>query len=70
MPPRIQARRAVSVAVGVYVAVLLSLQIFLLTVALDAALGDEPGIAWVSAVTSVVLAAGSGLFYRYVRAPR
>ena len=59
--------RTVASAVGVYVIVLLSLQIFLLTVAVDALQGDDPGLAWVTAAVSAVLAAGSVLFYRYVR---
>jgi hypothetical protein len=54
-------RRAISSAIGVYVLVLLVLQIFLLTVAVDA------GLAWVAAGCSAVLAAGSVLFARYVR---
>jgi hypothetical protein len=57
----------VSSAVGVYVLLLLALQVFLLTVALDALLGDDPGLAWTAAGCSVVLAAGTILFYRYLR---
>lgn len=60
-------RRSVSSAVGVFVLVLLALQVFLLTVALDAKLGDDPALAWVAAGCSVVLALGSVLFARYVR---
>lgn len=56
-----------SSAVGVFVLVLLALQVFLLTVALDAELGDDPALAWVAAGCSVVLALGSVLFARYVR---
>ncbi len=59
--------RDVSVAVGVFVGVLLSLQIFLLTVGLDALHAADAGLAWTSAVLSVVLAAGSTAFYRYLR---
>ncbi len=59
--------RAVSSAIGVYVLVLLVLQVFLLTVAVDAMLGDDPGLAWVAASCSGVLAAGSALFARYVK---
>lgn len=59
--------RTVSSAVAVYVIVLLALQIFLLTVALDALLGYDPAMAWVSAGFSVLLAVGAGLFYRYLR---
>ena len=45
----------------------LSLQVFLLTVGLDALLADDDGLAWVTAGLSVVLAAGSAASYRYLR---
>lgn len=66
-PKRARAHREVPAAVGVFVVVLLSLQIFLLTVGLDALLADEDGLAWVSAGFSVLLGAGSAAFYRYLR---
>ncbi len=56
--------RNVSSAVTVFLLVLLSLQVFLLTVALDALLGYDPQMAWVSAGLSAILALGSALFYR------
>lgn len=59
--------RAVSSAVAVYLIVLIGLQVFLLTVALDGLLGYEPELAWVSAAFSVVLAIGSLLFYRTLK---
>lgn len=59
--------RTVSSAVAVYIIVLLGLQIFLLTVALDALLGYDPAMAWASAGMSVLLALGSIGFYRYLR---
>lgn len=59
--------RTVAAGVGIFVIVLLSLQIFLLTVALDARLGDDPTLAWVTAASSGVLAACSVLLYMYVR---
>lgn|GEM_PF-2168778 len=62
-----RARREAPAAVGVFVVVLLSLQIFLLTVGLDALLADDDGLAWVTAGFSVLLAAGSAAFYRYLR---
>jgi hypothetical protein len=62
-----RSHRAVSSAVGVFVLVLLALQVFLLTVALDALLADDPGLAWTAAGCSVALAVGSVLFFRYVR---
>jgi hypothetical protein len=66
-PRRARAHREVPTAVGVFVLVLLSLQIFLLTVGLDALLADDDGLAWVTAGFSVLLAAGSIAFYRYLR---
>jgi hypothetical protein len=67
----VRARRRrggdVSVAVGLFVVVLLSLQIFLLTVGVDALLADDDGLAWITAGFSVLLAAGSVAFYRYLR---
>jgi hypothetical protein len=53
--------------VGAFVVVLLSLQIFLLTVAVDAFHADDDGLAWVTAGLSVLLAAGCAAFYRYLR---
>ena len=66
-PRRARAQREVPVAVGVFVIVLLSLQIFLLTVGLDALLADDDGLAWVTAGLSVLLAAGAVAFLRYLR---
>ena len=66
-PRRPRAHREVPAALGVFVVVLLSLQGFLLTVGLDALLADDDGLAWGTAVCSVVLAAGSAAFYRYLR---
>ena len=62
-----RGRRDIPGAIGAFVVVLLSLQIFLLTVGLDAVLGDEDGLAWVTAGLSVLLAAGSIGFYRCLR---
>jgi hypothetical protein len=66
-PQRARSHREVPAAVGVFVVVLLSLQVFLLTVAIDALLSGDDGLAWVTGVCSVVLAAGAGAFYRYLR---
>lgn len=66
-PRRIRSAREVPVAIGVFVVVLLSLQVFLLTVALDAWHADDESLAWVTAGFSVLLAAGSAAFYRYLR---
>lgn len=67
-PPQIvRARRDVPAALGVFVVVLISLQVFLLTVAVDAFHAGDDGLAWVTAGLSALLAAGSALFYRYLR---
>jgi hypothetical protein len=66
-PKRARAHRQVPAALGVFVVVLLTLQVFLLTVGVDALLADDDQLAWVSAGFSVVLAAGSSAFYRYLR---
>lgn len=64
---RARGQRAVPGALGVFVVVLVSLQIFLLTVAVDGLLAGDSGLAWVTAVLSVLLAAGTAAFYRYLR---
>ena len=57
----------VPAAVGVFVVVLLSLQVFLLTVGVDALLDGRSGLAWTSAGLSALLALGAAGFYQYVR---
>jgi hypothetical protein len=64
---RARAHREVPAAVGVFVVVLVSLQVFLLTVGVDALLADDDRLAWVTAAFSVLLAAGAAGFYRYLR---
>lgn len=64
---RPRGRGAVPAALGVFVVVLLSLQVFLLTVGVDALLADDDGLAWVTGGLSAVLAAGAAGFYRYLR---
>jgi hypothetical protein len=59
-------RRDVSFAVGIFVGVLLSMQIFLLAVGIDALHGRDVSLAWTSAIVSIVLAAASAAFYRYL----
>jgi hypothetical protein len=66
-PQRPRARRQVPAAVGLFVIVLLSLQVFLLTVGVDALLADDDGLAWVTGGFSVLLAAGAAAFHRYLR---
>jgi hypothetical protein len=62
-----RSRRSVTSAVLVYLLLNVSLQIFLVTVAVDALQSGNDGLAWTTAVVSVVLAAGGALFYRYLR---
>ena len=62
-----RAARVVPSSIGAFVGVLLSLQMFLLTVGTDALLSDNDQLAWVTAGFSVFLAAGSIGFYRYVK---
>ncbi|MEO6628094.1 MAG: hypothetical protein ABIP03_05935 [Aquihabitans sp.] len=69
-PPTLRTRRAakeVPVALGAFVLVQLSLQMFLLTVGVDAFLADDDKLAWVSAGFSVLLGASSVAFYRFMR---
>ncbi|HET9442627.1 MAG TPA: hypothetical protein VFO65_04845 [Acidimicrobiales bacterium] len=66
-PRRARAHGEVPAALGVFVVVLLSLQVFLLTVGLDALLADDERLAWVTAGLSVLLGVGSAAFYRYLR---
>ena len=66
-PKRARSHRESSTAVGVFVVVLLSLQVFLLTVGVDALLADDDSLVWVTAGFSVLLAAGAVAFLRYLR---
>ena len=66
-PRRHRPNRDIPAAVGVFVVVLLALQVFLLTVGLDAMLADDDRLAWVTGGFSVLLAAGAAAFYRFLR---
>jgi hypothetical protein len=59
-------RPSAASAVGVYVLVLVVLQIFLLTVALDGFHGYDARLAWGAAATSVVLAASVAVLERLI----
>lgn len=59
--------REISTAIAIFVGVLLSLQIFLLTVGLDALHAHDTDLAWASAGFSVLLALGSAAFYRHLQ---
>jgi hypothetical protein len=60
-------RRRTSSAVLIYVIILVAFQVFLITVAAEAFLADEEALAWSTAAVSVVLAAASAAFLRYLR---
>lgn len=60
-------RRPVASGIGLFVIVLLALQIFLLMVGLDALLGDDAGLAWVTAACSALLAVTAIALYNTVR---
>lgn len=59
--------RRSSSAVLVYVIILMAMQVFLVTVAAEAFLADEAGLAWATAVVSVVLFVFAASFLRYLR---
>lgn len=60
-------QRTLVLGVGILVIVILSLQIFLLMVGLEAWLTFHARIAWAAAGTSLALAATSVILYRYLR---
>jgi len=62
-----QRQRRTSSAVLIYVIVLMAMQVFLVTVAAEAFLADESGLAWATAVASLALFACAAGFLRYLR---
>lgn len=60
-------RRRSTDAVVVYLVVILSLQIFVVTVAVDAFTTGDHGMGWAAAAISVVMAAGAALLARNLR---
>lgn len=60
-------RRRSTDAVVVYLVVVLSLQIFVVTVAVDAFTTGDHTLGWATAVVSVVLAAGAAILARHLR---
>lgn len=60
-------RQRTASAVIVYVIILVALQIFLVTVAVEAFLTDDEAIAWATAAVSVVLAGSAAAFLRFLR---
>jgi membrane protein implicated in regulation of membrane protease activity len=64
-------RRLLVLGIGIFVLLIVSLQIFLLMVGLEAWLNYNAGVAWGAAGTSVVLAGFVVLLYRFLsRGPR
>ena len=61
-----RGRRA-STAVLIYVIVLVSFQVFLITVAAEAFLADDDALAWATAAVSVAMAVAATAFLRYLR---
>jgi membrane protein implicated in regulation of membrane protease activity len=61
-----RTRRTLVFGVGVLVLVVLSLQIFLIMVGLEAWLNFEAAIAWAAALTSLVLASFSVVLYLFL----
>lgn len=59
--------RRTSSAVLIYVIILVAFQIFLITVAAEAFLADEEGLAWSTAAVSVMMAVAAAAFLRYLR---
>jgi Na+/melibiose symporter-like transporter len=60
-------RSKVTGAILVYVILLLSLQVFLLIVAVEGLLGGDSGLAWSATGISIVLFLSAVFFYRYLR---
>ena len=56
-----------SSAVLIYVIILMALQVFVVTVAAEAFLDDDEGLAWATAAVSVVLFGFAAAFLRYLR---
>lgn len=59
--------RRASSAVLIYVIILMTMQVFLVTVAAEAFLADEEGLAWATAGISLALFGASAAFLRYLR---
>jgi hypothetical protein len=59
-------RRTMVMGVGIFVLVVVSLQIFLIMVGLEAWITFDTRVAWGAAVASVGLATVSVLLYRYL----
>lgn len=60
-------KRSLAGAILVYVTVILTLQIFLVSIAAEGFLANEPALAWAATALSIGLAGISGLFYLLLR---
>jgi hypothetical protein len=58
--------RRTAAAVPVYLIILVGLQVFLITVSVEAFLTDAAGLAWATAAVSVTLAVFGAVFLRYL----
>lgn len=59
--------RRTAAAVPVYLIIVVALQVFMVTVSVEAFLTDAEGLAWAAAVVSVVLATSGAFLVRYLR---
>ncbi len=64
--PSIRNRRTTN-AVVIYLIILVSFQVFLITVAVEAFTTGTKSLAWAAAISSLVLAGSSVLFARYLQ---
>jgi hypothetical protein len=62
-----QSGNRTSSSVLIYVILLVSFQVFLLTIAVEAFADDSETLAWSSATVSVVVAGAAIAFLRYLR---
>ena len=64
--PTLRSRRTTN-AIVIYLVIIVSLQVFLVTVAVEAFTTGDKSLGWAAAIVSVVLAASAALFTRYLR---
>lgn len=64
--PTIRARRTTN-AVVIYLIILVSFQVFLVTVAVEGFITGDKAVAWAAAAVSVALAGASAFFARAMR---
>lgn len=62
-----QRNRRASSGVVAFIIIMMSLQVFLVTVAAEALLDHDAALAWATAAISVVLFAGAAAFLRFLR---